>query len=113
MRLAPAQLRDDVGVEQKRAASGEYDGRPATALATRRHRDIGAWFGREQELLQGGAGGFQAAPMANRHQDRGLYATLGDHLRALLQAGLQHFAEPRFGVLYLPMRHWGFLVAEG
>ena len=103
VRPRPAQLRNDVRIEEVHERSLERRGCPPAPASARRYRDLGSRRRGEQQILESGPRRLlQLPPLLDRHQHRRLHSSPGDDLGSLREARLQQLAEARFRVLHRP-----------
>jgi hypothetical protein len=75
--------------------------RPAAQSTTRGHRNVGPGRSGQQEFLGGRARGrLQSPPLLDRDEDRRYDAAPCDHLRPLMLARVEDFAETRLQAAY-------------
>jgi hypothetical protein len=102
VRSGTPQLANHVGVEQEHG-SAQRNRRPAAAFTTRRNRALRAGCGRQEQMLEGGAGYLlQTFPVIHRDQHGRVDSSLGHNLKSFLQGGFQEFTEASLGVLQPP-----------
>ena len=103
VRSRSAELGNDVGVEEIHSEGG---GRPATTVAALGSGNVATGFLCQKQFFEGWlAIGLKATPRCCWDQYRGLYPATCHHLRSFGQGGVEHFTEPRFGVLSRPCLH--------
>ncbi len=99
----PAELRDDVGVQEVQRTLLEIGDRAAPERPAWGRQRFRARLGRQEQILQTGPrGSFQSAPFPDGNENRGFHAALGDDLRSFGDGPVQQLTEARLGFLHLP-----------